>query len=43
MVHVCFVIHDKTGRYSKFAGTTMLTIFENSFTPPPVNLRPHFA
>ena len=34
MIHVCFGLHDKTGRYSKFTGTTMLSMFENSSTPP---------
>ena len=29
MIHVCFALYDKTGRYSKFTGTTMLSIFEN--------------
>ena len=30
MIHVCFGLHDKTGRYSKFTGTTILSIFENT-------------
>ena len=30
MIHVCFALYDKTGRYSKFTGTTMLSIFENT-------------
>ena len=30
MIHVCFSLHDKTGRYSKFTGTTILSIFENT-------------
>ena len=34
MIHVCFGLHDKTGHYSKFTGTTMLSIFENVNTPP---------
>ena len=34
MIHVCFGLHDKTGRYSKFTGTAMLSLFENVFTPP---------
>ena len=33
MIHVCFGLHDKTGRYSKFTGTAMLSMFENN--PPP--------
>ncbi len=34
MIHVCFVLHDKKGLYSKFTGTAMCSIFENSSTPP---------
>ena len=34
MIHVCFGLHDATGRYSKFTGTTMLSMFENSSAPP---------
>ena len=30
MMHVCFGLHDKTGHYSKFTGTAMLSIFENT-------------
>ena len=30
MIHVCFGLHDKTGRYAKFTGTAMLSIFENT-------------
>ena len=30
MIHVCFGLYDKTGHYSKFTGTTMLSIFENT-------------
>lgn len=30
MIHVCFGLHDTNGRYSKFVGTTMLSIFENT-------------
>ena len=42
MIHICFGLYDKTERYSKFTGTTMLSVFENS-TPPPVNHRAHLA
>lgn len=35
MVHVCFGLYDKSGHYSKFIGTTMLSIFSNIDTPPP--------
>ena len=34
MIHVCFCQYDATGRYSKFTGTAMLSIFENIITPP---------
>ncbi len=30
MIHVCFGLHDETGRYSKFTGTAMLSIFANT-------------
>lgn len=30
MIHVCFALYDKTGRYSKFTGTTMLSLFANT-------------
>lgn len=30
MIHVCFGLYDKTGRYSKFTGTTMLSLFANT-------------
>ena len=30
MIHVCFGLHDKDGRYSKFTGTAMLSMFENT-------------
>ena len=30
MIHVCFGLYDKTGHYSKFTGTTMLSIFANT-------------
>lgn len=30
MIHVCFGLHDKNGRYSKFTGTAMLSLFENT-------------
>lgn len=30
MIHVCFALYDKTGRYSKFTGTTMLSLFVNT-------------
>lgn len=33
MIHVCFCFNDKTGRFSKFAGTAMLSVLENVNTP----------
>lgn len=30
MIHVCFGLHDGDGKYSKFVGTTMASIFENT-------------
>lgn len=30
MIHVCYGLHDKSGRYSKFTGTSILSIFENT-------------
>jgi len=35
MVHVCFGLHDEDGRYSKFTGTAILSMFENCPAPPP--------
>jgi len=35
MIHVCFCLHDETGRYSKFAGTAMISIFDNISKPLP--------
>ena len=34
MIHVCFSLHDKTGRYSKFTGTAMLSLLDNIIAPP---------
>lgn len=34
MIHICFSLHDKTGRYSKFTGTAICSIFENTSLPP---------
>ena len=30
MVHVCYGLYDKTGHYSKFAGTSILSLFDNT-------------
>ena len=29
MIHVCYGLYDKDGRYSKFTGTSMVSLFEN--------------
>ncbi|MBR4152465.1 MAG: glycosyltransferase family 8 protein [Selenomonadaceae bacterium] len=34
MIHVCFGLYDKTGRYAKFTGTAMLSLFENTNALP---------
>ena len=34
MIHVAYGLHDKTGHYSKFVGTSMLSLFENHSCPP---------
>ena len=36
MIHVCYGLYDKDGRYSKFTATSMLSLFENP--PPPHSL-----
>ena len=38
MIHVCFGLHDATGRYSKFTGTTMLSIFANTASPVTIHI-----
>ena len=38
MIHVCFGLHDKDGRYSKFTGTAILSMFENHSPPPSVTV-----
>ncbi|MBR4641815.1 MAG: hypothetical protein IKO74_03720 [Selenomonadaceae bacterium] len=30
MIHVCYCFCDKTGRYAKFAGTSMFSLFDNT-------------
>lgn len=40
MIHVCFGLYDKTGRYSKFTGTAMLSMFDNH-TPPTPSITVH--
>lgn len=38
MIHVCFGLHDKTGRYSKFTGTAMRSIFANTSSEVTINI-----
>ena len=38
MIHVCLSLHDKNGTYSKFTGTTILSIFENTNSPVTVHI-----
>ncbi|MBE8953800.1 MAG: glycosyltransferase family 8 protein [Quinella sp. 1Q7] len=38
MIHVSFSLHDKTGRYSKFTGTAMLSLLENTTSPVTVHI-----
>ena len=38
MIHVCFGLHDATGRYSKFTGTAMLSLFDNTTSPVTVHI-----
>ena len=38
MIHVCFCFHDKTGHYCKFTGTTMLSLFENTYSEVTVHI-----
>ena len=30
MIHVCYGLYDKNGHYSKFTGTSILSMFENT-------------
>lgn len=34
MIHVCYGLYDGDGRYSKFTGTSILSMFENLSAPP---------
>ena len=38
MIHVCFCFHDKKGRYAKFVGTAMFSIFKNTNSEVTVHL-----
>ena len=34
MIHICYGLYDERGLYSKFTGTSMLSMFENTSAPP---------
>lgn len=34
MIHICFALYDEKGTVAKFAGTAMLSVFENIDKPP---------
>ncbi|MBQ7453432.1 MAG: hypothetical protein IJS69_00015 [Selenomonadaceae bacterium] len=38
MIHICFGLHDKSGRYSKFVGASMASIFENTSAPVTIHI-----
>ena len=38
MIHVCYAFRDQSGRYAKFAGTSMLSLFENTDSPVTVHI-----
>ena len=38
MIHVCFALNDASGRYAKFVGTAMLSIFDNTSAPVTVHI-----
>ena len=38
MIHICFGLHDGDGKYSKFVGATMASIFENTCAPVTIHI-----
>lgn len=38
MIHVCFGLHDTDGRYSKFIGAAIASIFVNTFFPVTIHI-----
>lgn len=38
MINICFGLHDADGRYSKFIGAAMASIFENTFSPVTIHI-----
>ena len=42
MIHICYGLYDKIGRYTKFVGTSMTSIFENANPmPTPLDKNSH--
>ena len=41
MIHICYTLFDKDGRYSKFTGTSILSVFEILSYPPPLPVTVH--
>ena len=38
MIHVCYAIHDRNGKYSKFIGASMCSLFENTREPVMIHI-----
>ena len=38
MIHICYALRDQSKRYSKFAGTMMLSIFEHTHEPVTIHV-----
>ena len=38
MIHICFGLHDGSGKYSKFIGTSMASIFEKTSSPVTIHI-----
>ena len=37
-VHICYAMYDKNGTFSKYVGTSMTSVFENTDAPVAVHL-----
>lgn len=38
MIHICFGLHDGNGKYSKFIGTSMASVFEKTSSPVTIHI-----
>ena len=38
MIHICYGLHDGNGKYSKFVGASMASVFEKTFSPVVVHI-----